>query len=37
MDTRLGNTLLHCPTTYIHVSIREYNGLNFVINLIQIT
>ena len=29
MDTRLGNMLLHCSTTYIHVSIREYDGVDF--------
>ena len=27
MDTRFGNMLLHCSTTYIHVSIREYDGV----------
>ena len=27
MDTRFGNMLLHCSTTYIHVSMREYVGV----------
>ena len=27
MDTRLGNMLLHCSTTYILVSMSEYDGV----------
>ena len=27
MDTRFGNMLLHCSTTYTHVSMREYVGV----------